>query len=54
MGKGKAQRHDDQQEPEKKQAENFAERFHVRILVSKRDGEELQFEPASIAPAFLP
>ncbi len=53
VGQGEAQRHDDQQQPEEKQAEYFAERFHVRILVLKLDSEEQQSEPASIAPAPL-
>lgn len=33
---GKAQRHNDQQQPEKYQTQDFAERFHGRVLVVKR------------------
>ncbi len=33
VGQGKAQGHNDQQQPEKYQTQDFAERFHGRILV---------------------
>jgi hypothetical protein len=33
VGQGKAQRHNDQQQPEKYQTQDFAERFHGRVLV---------------------
>ena len=33
VGQGKACRHDDQQQPEKPQTQDFAERFHGRVLV---------------------
>ncbi|MNE63366.1 hypothetical protein D3C80_1587120 [compost metagenome] len=34
VGEGKAQGHQDQQQPEKNQTQDFAERFHGRFLVS--------------------
>uniref|UniRef100_A0A1I7YQQ9 Secreted protein n=1 Tax=Steinernema glaseri TaxID=37863 RepID=A0A1I7YQQ9_9BILA len=33
VGQGKAQRHNDQQQPEYHQPQDFAERFHGRVLV---------------------
>ncbi|MNG91060.1 hypothetical protein D3C79_499670 [compost metagenome] len=33
VGQGEAQRHDDQQQPEKPQSQDFAERFHGRVLL---------------------
>ncbi|MNK96893.1 hypothetical protein D3C87_1172040 [compost metagenome] len=36
VGQGKAQRHNDQQQPEKYQTQDFAERFHGRVLVVSR------------------
>ncbi|MCY1399414.1 hypothetical protein D9M71_144680 [compost metagenome] len=36
VGQGKAQRHNDQQQPEKYQTQDFAERFHGRVLVISR------------------
>jgi hypothetical protein len=33
VGQGEAQRHNDQQQPEKYQTQDFAERFHGRVLV---------------------
>ncbi|MNN14659.1 hypothetical protein D3C81_1277350 [compost metagenome] len=33
VGQGKAQSHNDQQQPEKHQPQDFAERFHGRVLV---------------------
>jgi hypothetical protein len=41
MAKGKAQGHDDQQQSEKHQTQDFAERFHGRVLVSLSEGEFL-------------
>lgn len=34
VGQGEAESHDDQQQPENKQPQDFAERFHGRVLVS--------------------
>ena len=36
VSQGKAESHDDQQQPEKGEPQDFAERFHGRVLVSSR------------------
>jgi hypothetical protein len=33
MAQGETESHDDQQQPENKQSQDFAERFHGRVLV---------------------
>jgi hypothetical protein len=38
VGQGKTCRHNDQQQPEKYQTQDFAERFHGRVLVVSRIG----------------
>ena len=39
MAQGKAQSHDDQQQSEKHQTQDFAERFHGRVLVGLCEGK---------------